>query len=137
MRNGIFYIAQKVKLYLYTFIQRILYPVTSVIHLHLHKDAESIGRRSNPSELQFCFLHIFFPFLLDSSRLKIEVTYQRVGCRSPDDRHVSADFPIKPAEQLLIDGNQRLLSACPAIFLDVRAPIALHDRVRSRQLLNR
>lgn len=53
-----------------------------------------------------------FFFSQGPSRLKIEVTYnRRAGCRSSRDRHVSVDFPIKFAEQLSIDGNQRLLSA--------------------------
>lgn len=49
------------------------------------------------------------------------------------DRHVSDDFPIKPAEQLSIDGNQRLLSACPAIILDVEARSWLFMIVPSSQ----
>lgn len=44
-------------------------------------------------------------------------------------RHVSADFPIKPAQRVSIDANQRLLSACPPI-LDLFT-IAL-DRATSR-----
>lgn len=36
-------------------------------------------------------------------------------CRSLA-RHVSADFPIKPAQRVSIDANQRLLSACPPIL---------------------
>lgn len=85
--------------------------------------------------VQFCLLCVFFLFLslLSPSRLRIEVTYRRVGCRSSSDRHVSADFPIKPTEQLSIGSNQWLLSACPAIFLEVGVRSG-HDRVRSYQL---
>lgn len=37
-------------------------------------------------------------------------------CRSLAARHVSPDFPIKPAQRVSIDANQRLLSACPPIL---------------------
>lgn len=100
--------------------------VTS-IYIYIFKQRYKLRRRDSatksPSGLQFCLLRVFFPFpsFPGPSRLRIEVTYQRAGCRSSSDRHVSADFPIKPTEQLSIGGNQRLLSRARRSSSDVGA----------------
>lgn len=83
--------------------------------------------------IQFCFSRIFCPFLfffLVMIKDRSHVPASRLSIVHSD-RHVSDDFPIKPAEQLSIDGNQRLLSACPAIILGIEARSwALHDRAK-------
>lgn len=95
------------------------YTLRQLTFTSLNKDTRSMPASKSQRIIVLSPPFLFAPFFLGPSRLRIEVTYQRVSCRSSSDRHVSADFPIKPAEQLSIDSNQRLLSACPVIFFNI------------------
>jgi len=129
--------------FLYRLYARIIFNSTSTRNYtlcqftftSLNKDARSMPSVcvQVPTDYIVLFPLRFPPALLfpRSATIKDRSHVSRVGCRSSSDHHVSADFPIKPAEQLSIGGNQRLLSACSAILPRRRdSNWALHDRVR-------